>query len=147
MSAAKAEIIAITNEPAALDFVERCLRELYPHGHEGYIPLLLDEAKLHSEKNHDYAGPGGNDPLGNFKRRAAIYAFYPGLDPADPAVVAIIDLMKQLDAYLWFKSAKHSAKVEGKDTRLRDVTVYADLARLLDREADDGHAGSSPADY
>ena len=109
------------------------------HGHPRFYEILEELAQLHSDKNHDYAV--GGDPLGNFKRRAAIYAMYPGLDLSDPAVVAMVDLMKQLDAALWFYSNKHEAKVEGKLGRLRDIAVYAPIAMILEEEK-----GSEPED-
>jgi len=109
------------------------LQKLFPHGSPRFIPITVAEMELHSAKNHDYAGPGA-DPLGNFRRRAAIYAFYPGLELSDPAVVAAVDMLKQLDAYLHFKSRKHQARVEGKVARLRDVSVYAKLCQILEGE-------------
>lgn len=103
------------------------------HGHPGFYRLLHEEAALHSAKNFDYAN--GGDPLGNFYRVAAILAQYPGLRLHDPAVIALVYALKQVDAYLWLKSNGHTAKVEGGDARLRDVSIYAKLAILLDREA------------
>ena len=109
------------------------------HGHPRFYEILKSLATLHSEKNHDYAA-GGN-PLGNFMRRADLYSKYPGLDLSNPAVVAIIDSMKQLDAALWFLSNKHEAKVEGVADRLKDVAVYSILAMvLLEEKAKDPEA-------
>lgn len=122
------------SESDQASWVVRWLRAAFPYGHADFIPMCLQEMALHSDKNHDYAGPGRN-PLGNFYRRAAIYALYPGLDLSDPAVVAVVDALKQLDAYLWFKSNKHTAKVEGLESRLRDGSVYLKLAAILEREA------------
>ena len=109
------------------------------HGHPRFYELLEELSKLHSEKNFDYAA--GGDPLGNFDRRATIYSLYPNLDLSDPAVVAIVDAMKQLDAILWFHSNKHEAKVEGKIGRLKDMAVYSLIDIILEerkmiREAD-----------
>jgi len=104
------------------------------YGHRRVYEILEELAKLHSDKNHDYA-VGGN-PLGNFYRRAAIYGLYPGLDLSDPEVIAIVDLMKQLDAALWFLSNKHEAKVEGKRGRMRDVAVYSVIDMVLEEEKD-----------
>lgn len=113
---------------------EILLGEKKLYGHPRFYELLVEEGKLHSDKNHDYAV--GGDPLGNFKRRAKIYGLYPGLDLSDPAVVAVVDLMKQLDAYLWMKSNKHEAKVEGKGGRMRDVSVYGNINIVLEEEED-----------
>ncbi len=102
------------------------------HGHPDFYKLLEGLAALHSEKNHDYAS--GGDPLGNFMRRANLYGMYPGLDLSNRTVVAIVDAMKQLDAALWFLSNGHEAKVEGIESRLRDVAVYSLLAIILNRK-------------
>jgi hypothetical protein len=111
-----------------MDIIKK-LREQFPHGHPDFIPLTLHELQLHSDKNHDYAH--GGDPLGNFKRRAAILSLYPGLDLSDPTVVAMIDQMKQMDAALWQLSQGFEAKVENFDKRQEDVGVYAKIARIL----------------
>lgn len=102
-------------------------------GHPDFIDMTLDELKLHSEKNKDYAQ--GGDPLGNFKRVAKILGQYPNLDLSKPEVVAIVYMMKQLDAALWMLSQDYEGKVENVDTRLCDVHVYAKLARILHKES------------
>src|SRR5574342_296492 len=65
-----------TAPPRSLTGVEELLRELFPYGHEEFIPTVLKQIRLHSDKNHDYAR-GGN-PLGNFTRVAAILKLWPG---------------------------------------------------------------------
>jgi len=102
------------------------------HGHPEFYRLIDEIAKLHSDKNHDYAT--GGDPLGNFKRVAKFFEMYPDLDLFDPTVVAIVYAMKQLDAVLWFKSNKHQAKVEGIEPRLIDDAVYKLISVVLERE-------------
>lgn len=114
--------------------IEHTLRTAYPHGHERFIPILVEHARLHSDKNHDYAS--GGDPLGNFKRVAAILALYPGLNLGNPVVVALTYALKQVDAVLWSLAKNIVAKVEGRGKRLDDVAVYADLARILDEETE-----------
>jgi len=104
----------------------------FPHGHKRFVPIMRDLMKLHSDKNHDYAS--GGDPLGNFKRVAAILALYPGLDPSHPVVVALTYALKQVDAVLWSLAKNIKAKVEGRGKRLDDIAVYAVLARILDEE-------------
>lgn len=99
------------------------------YGHPRFYELSKMEAQLHSDKNHDYAL--GGDPLGNFKREAAILSLYPNLDHSDPAVVALLNMMKQLDAALWMLSNKHNPIIEGPVQRLADVSVYAKLAMIL----------------
>lgn len=106
-----------------------------PKGHPKFRELTEEELKLHDAKNADYAK--GGDPLGNFKRVASILSNYPELDLADPTVVCIVYLLKQFDATLWMLSQGYEGEVEGVDTRLRDVHVYAKLARILHMEVVD----------
>ena len=105
------------------------LRKLFPHGHPRFTEMTLDELALHSDKNHDYAR--GGDPLGNFNRVALILAQYPGLKLSNPAVVAAVYMLKQLDACLWMLSQGFEGDVENTDTRLTDVHVYAKIMRLI----------------
>jgi hypothetical protein len=113
--------------------LENVLRQEFPNGHPRFVELSVDEMKLHSDKNHDYAA--GGDPLGNFKRMAVMLAQYPGLNLSDPAVVALVCAVKQIDACLWLKSNGHNANFEGVAERLMDIAVYAKLARILEDEA------------
>ena len=101
-------------------------------GHPRFYEILKEAADLHSRKNKDYAQ--GGEPLGNFDRRAAIFGLYPGLDLTDPAVVTILDLLKQLDAYLWMKSEGYEGETESKRARLGDVLVYAGIAMIQEEE-------------
>jgi len=128
--------------PHVLDkgVIHATLHTAYPHGDPAILEAFLRLIKLHSDKNHDYAGPVDGattpDPLGNFNRGAAIMALYPGLDPAKPAHYAAILMLKQLDAVLNFLATQHEARVEGIASRLDDVSVYAQIiARLVDKAA------------
>jgi hypothetical protein len=38
-----------------IDKIVENARRLFPHGHPDYITKTIDEMKLHSDKNHDYA--------------------------------------------------------------------------------------------
>ena len=109
--------------------ITETLKKEFPHGHPDFLPMTIDEVKLHSDKNHDYAQ--GGDPLGNFHRVGAILALYPKLDAGKPETVAIIYALKQLDAALWMLSNNYEGGVENVDTRLRDIHVYMKLARIL----------------
>jgi len=109
--------------------IEKTLREKFPHGHKKYVDLLMAEADLHSRKNYDYAS--GGDPLGNFKRVAKILGQYSGLDLGNPAVIALVYMMKQVDATLWLLSNGHEAQVEGFSERLQDVSVYAKIVSII----------------
>jgi hypothetical protein len=105
------------------------LRIAYPNGHPRFLPLTVDELKLHSEKNKDYA-QGGN-PLGNFLRVARLLSNYPNLKLDNPVVVAIVYALKQLDCVLWMLNQGYEGTVEDVDSRLRDIHVYMKLARIL----------------
>lgn len=106
------------------------LAKLYPNGHPDYIPMTLQELKLHSDKNADYAH--GGDPLGNFKRVSLMLGLL-GL-ALSPAQVAFVYMMKQLDAAGRMLFSNYEGQVEGLDKRLEDVVVYAKLVRILQRE-------------
>ena len=121
--------------------IVRLLREMFAWGHEDFIPMMIDLMELHSRKNHDYAG--GGDPLGNFRRVAQFFSMYPGLKPSDPAVVAMMYAMKQVDSYLWGKSTGIEKLVENIDERLKDDCVYFAIIRLLEREAKDKPGGTT----
>lgn len=121
------------------------LQAAFPHGHPGFIPMMLDAMELHSRKNYDYA-KGGN-PLGNFDRVAAIFALYPGLNLGDPKVIALVYEMKQMDAILWMLCQKYEGKVEGYDSRAGDVQVYTSLFRLINQDQAAAKALASKVDF
>lgn len=99
------------------------------HGHPEYLRLTEEELELHSAKNRDYTK--GGDSLGNFKRVANIFSNYPGLDLSDPAVVAIVFSMKQMDRALWQMSQGYEGSLEGTDGSMVDIHVYWKIARIL----------------
>lgn len=102
-------------------------------GHPRFYQLTEAENKLHTAKNHDYAQ--GGRPMGNFERVASILAAYPKLELHHPAVVALVYLLKQLDAAFWLLNEGHVSKTgEGVAERLRDVSIYAKLATILVEE-------------
>jgi len=108
------------------------LRKEYPYGHPRFLPITLNEVRLHSDKNHDYAK--GGSPLGNFDRVAAILRLYPLLRLSDRRVVALTYALKQLDAVLWGMSGNIEAKVEGANSRLQDISVYAKLVMCMNED-------------
>jgi len=105
------------------------LRNLFPHGHPKFIEFTLKELDLHSRKNYDYSF--GGDPLGNFKRVSQILSLYSGLKLSDPDVVAVIYMLKQLDAALWLRSNGHKAQIEGYAERWQDISVYSKIISIL----------------
>ena len=113
-----------------IDDLKEFLAQSFPNVSSEFMTLTIDELELYSEKNTDYT-KGGN-PNGNFLRVASIFRNYPGLDLGNPRVVAIIYMMKQLDATLWMLSQGYEGQVENIDTGLRDVHTYAKIARTLE---------------
>lgn len=109
--------------------LEKELRLLCPHGAKEFITKSVEEMKLHSTKNFQYASRA--DPYGNFDRVAAWCRMHPGLDPGDPVVVALIDAHKQIDACFHIKAAKIDAS-ESFQSRAADVSVYYKLAALME---------------
>lgn len=97
-----------------------------------YEELTQQELTLYRKKNKDYTQ--GGDPFGNFNRVSKILSLYPKLELANPQVVAMVYMLKQLDAALWMLSEGYEGELENIDTRLTDVHVYAKIARLLGRE-------------
>lgn len=110
------------------------LKDMFPHGHDGFIPLMVELMELHSKKNFAYAH--GGKPLGNFDRRANIAQKYNNaeggyLNLSDPVVIAVWDMFKQIDAALWQLAQGYNDDIEGIRSRLRDVVVYGALAILM----------------
>jgi hypothetical protein len=120
------------------------LRERYPHGHVEFLPITLKELELHSLKNFDYAS--GGHALGNFRRVAGILKQYPKLDLGDERVVALVYLLKQLDAVLWGLNSDIAHKVEGLDGRLQDISVYAKIVMCMNTEKAERKISFSVAD-
>ena len=119
------------NQPDTDNIVAK-LHSMYPHGHAAFNDMCIDEMELHSRKNHDYAR--GGDPLGNFNRVSEFFQMYPGLTLSDPAVVALVYAMKQVDACLWMMAGEYEGPIEGVASRLGDVSVYAKLAIILHKQ-------------
>lgn len=105
------------------------IKEAFPFGHPRFVPVMVDQIKLHSDKNHDYAR--GGDPLGNFTRVSSILAMYPNFPYATPAGVAFIYALKQLDAEAWTMCQGGECKVEGLDGRTDDQAVYANIRKCI----------------
>ncbi|MGA2260742.1 MAG: hypothetical protein ABSH28_04820 [Acidobacteriota bacterium] len=108
------------------------LRVLYPNGHPRFLQLLIEEARLHHNKNHDYAK--GGPVFGNFERVAAILRLYPGFPYDTREGVNVTYLLKQLDCILWGMCQRIEYKVEGAGPRAGDISVYVKLLRLMFEE-------------
>ena len=110
------------------------MRELCPQGHPDFYEALVNAGELHNVKNYDYAGDG--DPMGNFKRVAKMVESIIGPDNG-PAKVAMIYAAKQFDAVIDMLAHGRVGKSESLDDKLQDLSIYAQLARILLRES--GH--------
>lgn len=108
----------------------------FPSGHPDFVDMTMDELDLHNKKNYDYAH--GGDPLGNFNRVSTICSLYNGLDLSNPAVVAFVYALKQIDASLWMLCQGYEGNVEGMDERLRDIHTYIKLVRILCKRSGNG---------
>ena len=104
------------------------------HGHPDFYKLCEEIADLHSRKNKDYAQ--GGDPLGNFRREAAIKSLYPGFPWDSPVGVAMSNMLKQWDCAMWMQAKGYEGEVEGFRERMRDVAVYALIAIILNSGVD-----------
>jgi len=104
--------------------------EVKKFGHKRFYEILDELAILHSKKNRDYATP--EDPLQNFRRVAMWCREYNLITPGhEPMKVAIIYMLKQLDAALKLLRDDEEGRVEGIPERLRDVAVYTLLMEIL----------------
>lgn len=120
------------------DALIEALREIFPNGHPDFLLQTIGEMELHSLKNHDYAK--GGHVLGNFNRVSTILSMYPGLKLSDPRVFALVLAMKQVDAVLWGLSENIEHKVEGLNSRLDDISVYAKIVKCMNNDLAKLHA-------
>jgi hypothetical protein len=118
----------LSRDDSDLSLITKALREIYPHGHPSYIDNALAKIKLHSTKNRDYAL--GGDPFGNFIRVSRFVSQYPGLSLGNPTIIALIYMLKQVDAVLWALSQGHTQSESIRD-RWADVVVYAGIIEIL----------------
>lgn len=125
------------------DAAEQDLRKQFPWGHPLYIPIVVEQVALHSNKNHDYAR--GGDPLGNFTRVANMLKQWPNFPYNTPEGVAFIYALKQLDAEAWTMCQGGECKVEGLNGRTDDQAIYANLRRCM-REEDKATAPQGEGD-
>lgn len=119
------------------------LKERFGHGDPEYMGITMDEILMYSAKNRDYAGGNDDeivDPNGNFDRVAAFFSMYPGLSLADPRVISLVYMMKQVDQVFHSLSRGYEGSVEGLDPRLADIHIYSKICRTLNRRADTAQA-------
>jgi len=100
------------------------------YGHPGFYELLERMAQVHSDKNHDYAGFGG-DPLANFRVCENM-----GVEAWRGALVRICDKISRVWSFA--KQDELTVKDESVEDTLLDMSNYCLLCLLLYRERDKG---------
>ena len=108
------------------------LKQVFPHGHPHFVPLMVKLMDLHSKKNHDYAR--GGSPLGNFDRVAGMLKLWPNFPYDTPAGVAFIYALKQVDAEAWSMCQGGECKVEGIAERITDQVVYGGIRLCMQQD-------------
>ena len=111
--------------PKPAELLMEFLDRSYPHGHEKFNDLMLQQIEMHSNKNAHYAG--GGQALGNFDRMAYLMTLYPNFPVATSAGMAVMYMLKHFDAIMW-------AMCQGKtppDDSLGDLPVYATIMRCM----------------
>jgi hypothetical protein len=111
--------------PVSILASDNATKSIKTHGgHPDFYKLLGDMAKIHSKKNHDYAGI---DPLSNFKMSEDINV------PAHiGAFIRLSDKWKR--AAEFFKSNTLKVADETIEDTLMDLAVYSLIVILLYRE-------------
>ena len=94
-------------------------------GHPRFYELIEEWKRLHSNKNHDYAGD--NDPLANFRECARI-----GVDPFIGTFIRMQDKYMRIMNYI--NSGKLMVKGEGVKDTLRDLAIYSLIDIILYEE-------------
>ena len=103
-------------------------------GHPKFYEILDELRRLHDSKNADYATK--DDPLQNFTRVAEWGKRYHLItEGKEPVKVAVMYMLKQLDACLKLLMHNEKGQVEGIPERLNDVAVYSIIARILYEES------------
>jgi len=97
-------------------------------GHPRFYEILLDMARLHSRKNHDYAG--SEHPLSNFHMTDKM-----GMEPWKGVVVRLGDKWSRLAAFA--RSNVLAVKDESVVDTFTDNAVYSILGRILYEDRND----------
>lgn len=101
------------------------VKRLFPYGHPKFNELMLEQMKLHSDKNAGYAGGGVS--LGNFDRAANIMANYPNFPVDSPFGITMMYVLKHFDRIMWdITNGKKPS-----DDALADISVYMTILRCM----------------
>ena len=107
-----------------------CDSKLY--GHPKFYEIMDELKKLHSDKNHDYAGT--DDPLRNLKACERIQVRCPHCDKThtlEPWIGVLIRLQDKLSRLESLAGADPKVKGESIIDTMNDMSVYAILGRIL----------------
>lgn len=98
-------------------------------GHPKFYEYAAEEVNLHDAKNREYATT--DNPLGNFHRSGRLIAklLKPGVSPA--LASCLIFMAKQVDGVYEIVGEGKTDTVEGLDDKLKDISVYCKIARIL----------------
>ena len=101
-------------------------------GHPEFYRILNELADLHSRKNYQYST--SKEPLSNFKSvgKMAEKLFKPGINV--PLATALVYLSKQYDGVINIVGEGKKNTVEDLEDKLKDISIYAILAIILNRE-------------
>ena len=99
------------------------------YGHPKFYDLLEELRRLHSDKNHDYAG--SSDPLRNFRKCNEM-----GIDSFTGVMIRLTDKWSRLESFM--KQGVLKVKGESVVDTLKDNAVYSILAIILYEELQAG---------
>jgi len=106
------------------------------HGHPRFYELLAEMARIHSAKNHDYAGV--KNPLANLREceRICITCKSCGSSVQIPAYVG--SFIRMMDKYMRILNFISSRSLEVKDESIqdafKDLSIYSILTLILYEE-------------
>jgi len=117
-------------EEMKLEDLIKEMKRMFPNGDPLFYELIVELAKLHNDKNADYASK--EEPLRNFTVVGNALEKYNIITKGYPATkLALTYAYKQWDAALKLLGRSEKGDVEGVSQRLNDIAVYATIARIL----------------
>jgi hypothetical protein len=100
------------------------------YGHPMFYKILENLAKLHSDKNKQYATK--DNPLGNFTRTAALCSklFNPKIKNK-PLAMALCYMAKQVDGVYEIVGEGKEGTVDSLKDKFSDIAVYSIICMIL----------------
>ncbi len=100
------------------------------HGDKRFYEILENLAKLHSEKNRQYATK--ENPLGNFYRTAELCSkLFKYSIKNKPLAMALSYMAKQVDGVYEIVGESKENTVDSLKDKLQDVAIYSILSMIL----------------